>query len=49
MTKKSNQHIAGPYVCMRTICEVSMTIYMGSRANQRKVLKWLLFENYVSK
>ena len=45
---KSNQHIVGPYVNMHTRCEVSMTICMGSRANQRKVSKWLLFENYMS-
>ena len=28
---------------MHTTCEISMTICMGSRANQRKS-KWLLFE-----
>ena len=45
MTKKSNLHILGAYVCIHTTYEVSMTTYMGNRANQRKVQKWLPFEN----
>ena len=28
--------------------EVTMTVYEGRIANQRKVLKWLLFKNYMS-
>ena len=28
--------------------EVSMTVYMGRVANQRKVPKWLPFKNYTS-
>ena len=28
--------------------EVPMTVYMGRIANQRKVLKWLPFQNYMS-
>ena len=48
MTKKSNQHIAGVYVNIHTKYEVSMTRYVGRRANQIKVAKWLSFENYKS-
>ena len=28
--------------------EVSMTVFLGRIANQRKVQKWLLFKNYKS-
>ena len=45
MTKKHNQHIEGAYVNNHTKCEVSMIMCMGRRANQRKVPKWLPFEN----
>ena len=35
--KKSNQHIPGMNINIHTKCEVSITIYMGRRANQRKI------------
>ena len=46
--QKSNQHIVGINVNVQTKYEVSMTIYMGRRANQRKIAKWLSFKNYKS-
>ena len=48
MTKKSNQNIAGAYVNIHTKYEASMIMYVGRRANQRKIAKWLPFENYMS-
>ena len=48
MTKKCNQHIAGICVNIHTKYKVSMIKYVGRRANQRKVPKWLPFENYMS-
>ena len=33
---------------MHTRCEVSMSTCMGSRVNQIKISKWLLFKNYKS-
>ena len=35
--QKSNQHILGTDMNMHTKYEVSITIYVGRRANQRKV------------
>ena len=35
-------------VYIHTKYEVSMTIYMGMIANQRKIPKWLPFKNYKS-
>ena len=35
--QKSNQHILGINMNIHTKYEVSMTIYVGRRANQRKV------------
>ena len=35
--QKSNQHILGINMNIHTEYEVSMTIYVGRRANQRKV------------
>ena len=46
--QKSNQHIVGINVSICTKYEVSMTIYVGRRANQRKVPKNLPFKNYKS-
>ena len=46
--QKSNQHIVGINVNGHTEYEVSITIYVGRRANQRKIPKWLLFKNYKS-
>ena len=39
LTKKSNQHIAGIYMNINTIYEVSIIMYVGRRANQTKVPK----------
>ena len=39
MTKKRNQRIAGPYVNIHTKYDVSMIMYVGRRANQRKIAK----------
>ena len=36
------------YVHMCTNYEVSVTIHMGMRANERKIPKWLPFKNYKS-
>ena len=46
--QKSNQHIARAHVNIHTKYEVSVTIYVDRRANQRKVPKLLPFENYKS-
>ena len=46
--QKSNQRIVGINVNIHTKYEVSMTIYMGRRANQREVSKNLPFKNYGS-
>ena len=46
--QRSNQHIVGIIVNVHTKYEVSMTIYVGRRGNQRKIPKWLPFENYKS-
>ena len=40
--------MAGLYVNIHTKYEVSIIKYVGRRANQRKVPKWLPFENYKS-
>ena len=42
--QKSNQHIVGINVNVQTKYEVSMIIYAGRRANQRKIPKWLPFK-----
>ena len=42
---KSNQHFTGAYVNIHTTYEISMIKYVGRRANQGKVPKWLPFEN----
>ena len=47
-SQKSNQHIVGINVHIHTKYEVSMTINVGRRANQRKIPKWLPFKNYKS-
>ena len=46
--QKSNQHIPGINMNIHTKYEVSITIYVGRRANQRKVPKNLPFKNYKS-
>ena len=46
--QNSNHHILRINVNVHTKYEVSMTIYVGRRANQRKILKWLPFKNYNS-
>ena len=46
--QKSNQHIVGINVNVHTKYEVSMTIYVSRRGNQRKITKWLPFKNYKS-
>ena len=50
MTKKvisiKQVHIAELSVNIHTKHEVSMTIYVGRRANQRKIPKWLPFKTY---
>ena len=43
-----NQHIVGINENIHTKCEVSMTIYVGWRANQGKVPQNLPFKNYTS-
>ena len=48
-TQKSSQLIVGINVNVYTKYEVSMTIYVGRRENQRKIPKWLPFKNYTSK
>ena len=48
-SQKSNQHIVGINVNVHTKYEVSKTIYVGRRANQRKIPKWLPFKKYKSK
>ena len=46
--KKSDQHILGININTHTKYEVSITIYVSRRANQRKVSKNLPFKNYKS-
>ena len=46
--QKSNQHIVGISMNIHTKYEVSITIYVDRRANQRKVPKNLPFKNYKS-
>ena len=46
--QNSNQHIVGIHVNVHTKYEVSMTIYVGRRANQRIIPKWLPLKNYKS-
>ena len=46
--KKSNQHIVRINVNIHTKYEVSMSIYVARRANQRKVPKNQPFKNYKS-
>ena len=42
-------HLEVPHhVQVNTKYEVSITIYMDMRANQRKIPKWLPFKNYKS-
>ena len=43
--QKSNQLIVGINLNVHTEYKVSMTIYVGRRANQRKIPKWLPFKN----
>ena len=45
---KSNQHIAEINVNIHKKYEVSMAMYVGRRANQRKIPKCLPFKNYKS-
>ena len=44
--EKSNHHVVGINVNDHAKYEVSMTFYVGRRANQRKIPKWLPFKNY---
>ena len=46
--QKSNQDIVGINVNVHTKYDVSMTIYVDRRANQRKIPKWLSLLNYKS-
>ena len=46
--QKSNYHIEGINMNVHTKYEVSMTIYMGRTAHQRKIPKWLPFKKYKS-
>ena len=46
--QKSNHLIVGINVNVHTNYEVSLTIYVGRRANQRKIPKWLPFKIYKS-
>ena len=45
-SQNSNQHIVGINGNVHTKYEVSMTMYVGRRANKRKIPKWLPFRNY---
>ena len=46
--QKSNQHIVGININVHTKYEDSMTIYVGRRADQREIPKWLPFKKYKS-
>ena len=46
--QKINQHIVGINVHVHTKYEVSLTVYVGRRANLLKIPKWLPFKNYKS-